>query len=255
MNYSVILRKPLAIVRKLKGLFNTHEAKATQKSEIKSESEIDDFRLRTDIFIVHSMAKTGTTSIGHALITLGLAKQDHQWHPELNDKFKVTIDDCNKIVKKYEFFDDIESEIKSLIYTAFKPFISEIADYNLFTDFPVGHVRIDPYVKKILFPKCKLIWNDREIDSWINSIKKWEIKNIAVFPTANKRWSQEQESITSQRLKNRYHIEKKRMINLQKSFPNDILIRNIDSGWSELCSFLALELPKEKFPVSNINIK
>ncbi len=215
--------------------------------------KLDEYRYRDDIYIIHSMPKTATTSVGDAIIKLGLSELDHQWHPELYKKNSDIIEYCNLIIGKYDDFSDIAESDKKLVIRLYLKIIDSIKEYNLFTDYPIGHIKIDPFVKKILFPKCKMIWCERNVDSWLESVKKWELLHFDIYPNAKERWNEKNICYTKEKLVAKYLYNKHRLSSLKKNFPNDILFRDIESEWDELCSFLNVDIPNFDFPNVNVN--
>lgn len=202
-----------------------------------------------DVYIVHSMPKTGTTSLAKALISLGVGEKDHGWMPSLVDKYKVEIDASNRLLQPFNRVDEVPGKLAGLVVSLMSDFVDEVSTHNIFSDFPVGHVRISPVVKKVLFPRAKLIWIDRDLDSWVNSVYKWEKTHPDVYPNFDVEWKDFSQK--KQKLVHRYNRERKKICSLYQEFPADILITNIESGWEPLCAFLNVDVPEKEYPHAN----
>lgn len=199
--------------------------------------------------IIHSMMKTSTTSMGKALKLIGKGEYDHGWRPDLGNKYSSTIDAANCLVRDTKSIHSVSENNKLAIKIMFKNMVCELGDCTIFSDFPIGHIRINPFVKKIIFPNSKFIWIDRGIDGWLESVKNWQLSHPNVFKQAEKIWSNEEEA--KKKLIKSYSLEKARIVNLKKDFPQDVLITKISSGWTDICRFLNCAVPKEEFPHIN----
>lgn len=236
---------------------NIDKAKIVESLEFKLDAKLNE-RLNltigneTIIYIAHTMPKSGSTSLGDALILLNKASVDHQWRPELYEKFKNVIDSSNILISDFLHYSLIPEYIKYSIRSMYSELMEEISEYNLFTDFPIGHIKIHPFIKKILYPKCKLIWNDRELKTWLKSVEKWELLHPENYKDGNVRWGVDREKTIDEMLF-KYNSERTKLEELQKDFPDDILFRDIGDQWSDLCVFLDVETPEFDFPVSNVN--
>jgi len=200
-----------------------------------------------DCYIIHSMWKTGTTSMAKALILLGFSDREHGWKENLGKKYEERILAANRMITSYDSISHIHPNIKSAVQVALSGLPEELNDHSIFSDYPIGHTFIHPFVKKILFPNSKFIWIDRELDSWVKSVIGWkELKKDVLNLESST--SENDATIKSEYFAKRLELEK-----LAKDFPQDVLFMNLSDGWEPLCKFLNVNIPDIPFPFENKN--
>jgi uncharacterized CHY-type Zn-finger protein len=217
-----------------------------------------------EIFI--SPFKGGTTSVAAALERVGLKRATYDWNvtpaPEaagdlLTKKDFEIINCTNKIVESFCAFEDIEpntkEEINLILNKKLHSLISRLDGEvpNVFDDWPLGHDFIHPFVKKIIFPYSKFIFLERPIEEYVESVKNHSLNpehkhintsSIDIFCKTS--LGLKLSNINFNKLKSYY-------ISLKQSFPNDVLIMDLEDGWTPLACFLDFEIPKEDFPWKN----
>jgi hypothetical protein len=201
---------------------------------------------------IHSPFKTGTTTIGAALVELGIGKADHGYHPELEKKYSNEIDTANSLAVSSPTYSEFEkqhgAEVSSLISALF----AYASDYRVFGDFPFGHLRIHPFVKRLMVPNSGFIWIDRDEDAWLKSARDWQLAHPRIYPKAREHWARDPDSETSRliRMKTEGLTEYRK---LARQFPQDCLILKLETDfhWAFLCKFLDVPIPDTPFP--NLN--
>ena len=192
----------------------------------------------TDYNIFISPYKSGSTSLGMALSILGY--KDMSWNPNLftNEQY-ILISDSNRFSHNY-FTDSIYNKTNNSIIQDLKKilyFVKELsANYNSFSDSPIGHEFIDPVLKKIIWENAKFIFVQRPINDWIISTKKhykypYDISDEYFFK------------------KRELYISRYKLI--EKFFPKDVLYYELGSGWGKICDFLNKKIPNQEFPHIN----
>lgn len=204
------------------------------------------------VVIIHSPFKTGTTTIGAALVMMGFSDEDHGFHRDLNRGYKKQIDTANKLAVQYDSFIAFKSEAGKEVVELMQELLSHAVGYKIFGDVPFGHLRIHPFVKKLIMPKARFIWVDREQEAWFASARKWQLAWPAIYLDADKKWAEnpDREKQKLIRLRDNGFREFKK---LQREFPRDCLVISLetDAGWQPLCDFLDLPIPDKEFPVLN----
>jgi hypothetical protein len=208
--------------------------------------------IEDDVVIIHSPFKTGTTTIGAALVMMGFADQDHGFHRNLNRGYKSQIDKANRIAGRFRRFEVFKSRRGEDIICLMQDLFANARGYKIFGDVPFGHLRIHPFVKKLMMPNAKFIWIDRNEDDWFDSARKWHITHPEIYPGAEKRWEDNPDGEKRKliRLRDDGFKEFKK---LQKAFPQDCLIISLenDARWEPLSTFLNLPIPDAEFPMLN----
>ena len=178
--------------------------------------------------------KTGTTSLGCAFEILGFKKKG--WSADVVRKFQESnnnYDVLYKVIDKYDAFED-------------GPWHD--CDFR----------KLDTK-----YPNSKFILLERDNESWIKSVERHtnlkyqRAKDIYAKNDLKKSttdfWSIGWKSPQSFREK-MINLKNKKYENIKSYFsnrPDDLLVMQITSGWSELCPFLGVEIPKQKFPFEN----
>lgn len=225
------------VIGKIKG-----DAPVTAESRVYNE----------DVVIIHSPFKTGTTTVGWALVMAGFADRDHGFHRDLNRAFKDQIDEANRLARTFDSFDTFKSARGSQVIILMQELFQHAVGYRIFGDVPFGHLRIHPFVKKLLMPNARFIWIDRNEQAWFTSARNWHLANPDIYPGADKRWAKnpDEEKRKLVRLRDNGFREFQK---LQKTFPQDCMVMSLerDADWQPLCSFLGLPIPDAQFPVLN----
>ena len=163
--------------------------------------------------------KTGTSTIGMALIHLG--------YEVLGARLDTT---------DYLFSNDINSVIEiSRPYDA----LSDVPWAALYRELDEA------------FPGSKFILTEREEQKWLHSAKKhFGNSHIPIH-----KWLYGDGVLegSEELYLNRYRKHNKEVRKYFKDRSDDLLIMNFENGdgWNKLCSFLGHEMPQKKFPHSN----
>jgi len=206
---------------------------------------------RDEVVIIHSPFKTGTTTIGGALVLMGYADQDHGYHRDLNLQYKQKMDIANELASGYTNFNQFKREQNTKIQGLLKNLFLQAKGYKVFGDIPFGHIRIHPFVKKLFMPNAKFIWINREEESWFNSARKWQLAHPDIYIDAEKKWQEnaEKEKKKLRKLRDEGYEE---FLKLQENFPNDCLVISLEAAdWQPLSRFLDIPAPEIEFPVLN----
>lgn len=204
------------------------------------------------VVIIHSPFKTGTTTIGWALVMAGFSDRDQGFRRDLNRGYKQQIDAANALAKKYDSFAVFRVQRGQEVAALMQGLLQHALGYRIFGDVPFGHLRIHPFVKKLIMPNAKFIWIDREQEAWLNSARKWQMAWPSVYPNADRRWADNPER-ERRKLKRLWNNGLREFRKLQQEFPQDCLVISLeaDAGWQPLCDFLDLPVPDAEFPVLN----
>jgi len=207
--------------------------------------------LRPDrVYIIHSLWKTGTTSVGRALVLLGIGDQDFGWRQQLGEDYAERMDAVNLAMAPFSFFSEVTESTKQYVLETMDGFVAETTGYTIFGDYPVAHTHLHLFAKKILFPDAKFIWLERDLLSWTDSVRRWELKHPHLYPHAEALWKNYDREFEDKRQAREFQREL--VINFKKEFPDDILITSVHREWTDLCNFLHVPVPNLAFPVENV---
>ncbi|WP_317930899.1 hypothetical protein [Halioxenophilus sp. WMMB6] len=138
--------------------------------------------------VIHSLFKTGTTSVGHGLIKLGIGHREMGWNPGVIHGLEGLIKPANELANKSDTYAHFYKEYGKQIKQTFKLLKQRCENYDTFSDHPIGHTTIHPYIKRALFGKPILIWINRDQTEWLKSAKDWELTHPQIYPDAEQKW-------------------------------------------------------------------
>lgn len=190
------------------------------------------------IFI--SPQKTGTTSIGGALNLCGF--DGGGWEPNIFtlEEYSYIIF-ANRLIGTFNSCEEIPRDVRIYLYRKFSFFREAAATKDFWEDWPIAHECLDPLLKKIAVPHAKFIFCLRNIEKWIQSMAAhYETPSHANHHSFRSYWCKQ------------YALWLKRVLILKKSFPQDVLLYDVQSGWEPLCNFLGIPAPSEPFPKLNV---
>lgn len=223
------------------------------------------------VVMVHSMPKTGTTSIGWALELLGYA--DCGSKEIMNFASHKDLEVANEMVKGYkvgqvpyivkrkalermtQFQVDVYHNLKKTKWRLPDGEWDRLSENtthnpicNSYSDFPLGLApALELNLKLILWPEGQFIWIDRDFNSWVDSFIAWKELHHEKKPECSKR-------------EMRRFIANKRqeLVKLQKHHPEQVLFLDLNTmGWKDLLPFLPVEQgcapPLKHFPIANVN--
>jgi Sulfotransferase domain len=217
------------------------------------QSRTDTLRVYQEkVVIIHSPFKTGTTTVGGALVMMGFADRDHGFHRNLNRGYKQQIEKANKLAMRYDSFSAFEASAGKKVIALMYELLQHARGYKIFGDVPFGHLRIHPFVKKLLMPNAKFIWINRDEEAWLESARKWQLAHPEIYLNADKRWADNPEG-EKQKLIRLRDDGFREFRKLQREFPQDCLVMSLESDdkWRPLCDFLDLPSPDTDFPLLN----
>lgn len=225
-------------------------------SSVKKSEFITSKVINRPIHIIHSPYKTGTTSVGHALEALGIGTNDMKYRGQLLRDYRSEIRKVNSFANREPDFRTFRKEYSKKIRNTLSDFLHEVADYDIFSDAPFGHIAIHPYVKKIVAPKAKFIWVHRETDSWLDSIERWEISHPETYPKEHKRWKNDRQNKIDELIDKR-KVEYRKFFRLLNNFPKDCCELQLETlnTFEPLCEFYNLPVPSTPFPIKNVGKK
>jgi len=163
--------------------------------------------------------KTGTTTLGDALLILGFSVMG------------ARIDLAEKLLN-----DDVD------------PVLSEAAPFDSLQDVPWNALYKELDQK---YPNSKFIFTVRDEQKWLKSATK----HFKATYSPMREWLYGQGVLigNEELFLNRYRQHNNEVLAYFKERPNDLLVLNLDQGfgWKEIGLFLNKPIPKKKFPFSN----
>jgi hypothetical protein len=188
---------------------------------------------KKDKVFVIGFNKTGTTSLKAALMLLGY-----------NFLFQERL--YNK-----KIFEEINNK-------NFSSLEKHLNNYDAFKDRPWNHPGVYQYLDK-RFENAKFILTLRDVDSWLNSYRKWNktvnLSRNDYYKTVSKICYNVDDFLSDEKtMKEVYNKTNNEIIEYFKD-KNNLLILDLEKGdgWEKLCPFLNLDILQRRFPHANKN--
>ncbi|MCR8726827.1 sulfotransferase [Frigidibacter sp. ROC022] len=208
-------------------------------------------RLRHRVYIAASPYKTGTTSLGRALIELGAGTRDMGHAPRLIRLHQPLITRLNRMVDPEIGARDFLARHGDEVRREMRRMTAALARFDVFSDAPFGHTMIHPFLRKAVAPKARFIWLNRDFDAWIDSVRNWELSHPGTYPD-HRLWIEapERQIQLRRRLWQRSLRDFQR---LEEAFPEDCLRVSLTSltDYRTLARFCGLPPPEGPFPRLN----
>jgi GNAT superfamily N-acetyltransferase len=196
--------------------------------------------------------KSATTSVGRALEVLGCRVMGHRQDLFTETQYAL-IAAFNAAVAGFDRLSAVPQEIVDEIRRGLA-FVKHAAEgYDAFQDWPLGHDCIHPFVKKTLFPDCKFVYMDREMDAWLGSVRRWVTTRPESHPHCDVTW-QYPASMRAGMIRGKAE-QRGAYAQLADEFPNDVLFLRVEeldaSGWTLLRRLMSAPPNVDEFRTSD----
>lgn len=210
-------------------------------------------RLARPVHIAASPYKTGTTSLGRALIGLGVGHREMPYSPAVLRAHRRVIARYNKAANRSESAAAFLEAHGADAVAELRGFTRALAPYDVFPDAPFGHNHLHPFLQKALAPRARFIWVNRDIPDWVASVRRWEEGHPEVYPRRVREWQADPRQ-RRRALRRTWQKRHARFLQLAEAFPGDCLevhLSELDT-MDPLCRFYGLEETGQPFPRRNI---
>ena len=137
---------------------------------------------------------------------------------------------------------------------ALADFVAALAPYDVFHDAPFGHTHIHPFVRKVLAPEAKFIWMNRDMESWLASVRNWEETHPEIYPK-HVNWTNTPKRQVQ--IRKRFWRRQYRKFNqMRRGAPKDCLElewRDMQS-FDALAAFYGVPAPEGALPRENVSL-
>jgi hypothetical protein len=134
------------------------------------------------VHVVVSPFKTGTSSVGQALLDLGVGHREMPHDGALLRRFLPQIRAANRQAATSPDIDSFVRRHGAAQRAALAGLTRALAPYDVFADAPFGHVHLHPFLHRLLAPRACLIWVHRPVEDWLASVRRWELAHPALYP-------------------------------------------------------------------------
>ncbi|CAM4315920.1 hypothetical protein [Palleronia rufa] len=204
------------------------------------------------VHIAASPYKTATSSIGRALIAIGVGTSDMGFRGKLMKRVQPL---ANRLNAEAESVVDLKSWIGASgpdLRERLGFLLAEIRPHDVFSDAPYGHAHLHPAIRKALSPGARFIWVHRPFEDWVNSVRHWEVTHPDVYPKHG-RWTTDPASQIL-RLRRLWDTHYARFCHTADLFPDDCLELDIGAldSYRAICAFYRVPEPDTAFPKANV---
>jgi hypothetical protein len=199
--------------------------------------------------------KGGTTSVGRALELAGINSDvcmSLDRHSLISEDELGLLLSVNGFLEQFKSFLMIPKHIKLEINSLFGEMLHRLSDgFDVFSDVPLGHETIHPYIKKIVFGECRFIFLERDRDSYVKSARIQLLNSKLQEHSHCEKMINIAPLIFDSISWNNYIKWRSRYLDLSRLFPKEVLFMKVSDGWSPLERFLGFDAPKIPFPWEN----
>jgi hypothetical protein len=205
------------------------------------------------VHIAASPYKTATSSIGKALIAIGVGSRDMGYRPRLLQKNRMLFREMNDEVEGVANLGAWIAASSAMVRDRLAPLAKAIQPFDVFSDAPYGHTHIHPAIRKALTPGARFIWVNRPFEDWIDSVRHWEIAHPDTYQNHGL-WETDPAAKIRRlrRLWDRHYIQFRHVAD---AFPDDCLEIEMSDikTYDRLCAFYGVPVPREAFPEINVS--
>ena len=225
----------------------------TLDTEPTTDTEIQARAITRPVHIVASPFKTASTTVGKALLHLGVGQHEMQFHGVLQRNSMPLFRKINKTIGPKISAQNWIARHKHDVRTALADLIVQLDRFDIYSDAPFGHTHLHPFARKAIAPKARFIWVNRPVEEWLDSVRRWEISHPKVYPR-HTMWEtapEERADIFRARWV-RHHTQFQR---LAAAFPQDCLELSMDDlqDYRVLADFYGLEVPEGPVVKHNVS--
>lgn len=208
--------------------------------------------LRGTVYIVASPFKTATTTVGHALVDLGAGKRCMGYDAAVMRSAKPIIRRLNALVTPDQNFAHFKRQHGAAVRRAMLPLLPKLAHFDIFADAPLGHTHFHPFVRKIIAPKARFIWVNRDTKEWLRSARRWETAHPDVYRNHTV-WADDAKS-RRRVLRQKWRAHWAEFTQLRDAFPDDCLVIDMAdlNDYAALASFTGRPVIPGAMPRHNV---
>ena len=212
-----------------------------------------DGTLAGPVWIVASPFKTATTTVGQALIDLGVGRRDMGYRGSLLQAWRKTFDALNREIGPGRDFAAFAAARGATLRAELAPLAADLAGFDVFSDAPVGHGHLHPFVWKILAPEARFIWVARPRAEWIASARHWEETHPETYPR-HVLWQTDPARRERQLVKRR-RLRRTRFDAIAAACPSDCLVLPIAAlaDYRALAAFCGVPAPEGPMRRQNVS--
>ncbi len=209
--------------------------------------------LDRSVHIVASPYKTATSSIGKALIAIGVGSRDMGHRPRLLQKNRSLFHEMNNEVEGVVNLGAWIAASSALVHDRLAALADAIQPFDVFSDAPYGHAHIHPAIRKALTPGARFIWVNRPFEEWTNSVRHWEVTHPDTYPQHGL-WETDP-AAKIRRLRRLWDMSYSQFRHVADAFPDDCLELDMAAlnSFGPLCAFYGVPEPKNSFPQTNVS--
>lgn len=206
------------------------------------------------VTFVASPYKTATSTVGKAVIALGVHRREMTHQRKLQQTHKGLFKQVNTLsrgARTWARF--VQNGERDQVREILAPVLAAARRFDVFADAPLGHTHIHPFARRAIAPNSKFIWVHRDPEDWLASVRRWEESHPDIYPrhvfwTSHPKRRPRQLAELWRRNLSHFH-------RLAEVFPEDCLeldIADLDD-YTKLAAFYGVEAPDAPLKRYNVN--
>lgn len=205
------------------------------------------------VTFVASPYKTATTTVGKAVVALGVGKRDMLHRGPLLRDHLPAIKAANTLARQARFAPVFMEHHTDEVREILADLIKAVRKFDVFSDAPLGHAHVHPFVRKAIAPQSKFIWVHRPVEEWISSVRRWEEGHPETY-ARHVFWTSDPERRPRElRRMRKIHVQRFRA--LARAYPDDCLEIKVSEleDFTKLAAFYGVEPPEAPLKRYNVN--
>ncbi|SLN69068.1 sulfotransferase [Roseisalinus antarcticus] len=211
-------------------------------------------RISRVVHVVASPYKTGTSSLGHALISLGIGSAEMPYRGDLLKTYRPAFRPLNWTANQAPSARDWIARNGDRAARDLRGLTRALAPYDVFHDAPFGHNHLHPILRKALAPRARFLWINRDYEAWVDSVRRWETGRPELYASRAAQWRDDPKG-RRRALRRSWNQRYARFLQLAEEFPEDCLELQLErmDDMGPLCAFYGIENTGQSFPKRNIS--
>lgn len=205
------------------------------------------------VYAVVSPYKTGTTSVGKALVELGAGRRDMPYRQGVLKPLQKHVRRWRRIADSSADFQDFVANHTEEVRADFADLTAVLAGFDVFHDAPFGHAHLHPFVRKVIAPDAKMIWVNRNFPDWVDSVRNWEITHPHIYKRHTE-WETDPD-LRINSLRKVRQMRRREFRRLARAVPEDCLELNMKelADYSKLADFCGVQDPGGALTAHNVS--
>ena len=232
----------------------TSGQKTGPAAEPQADEDFAGDRLPGVVHVIASPYKTGSSSMGKALRSLGIGQAEMPHRARLLRPHRHALRAFNAAAQGMTDPDAFLAVHGATARGALHRLLGHLAPFDVFADYPFGHDHMHVFLRLALAPEARFIWIHRDFDAWTDSVRRWEESHPETYPRHHL-WQTEAPARRAA-LKARWEARLSEFRQLAAARPDrclEVRLESLNDDLGPLLEFYGITAtPETRFPRRNV---